>query len=177
MGCLHIDGTRVAFLWCVSDGAAWLTPPTASPVYRKCRGWWHLKMPYQENVMNRFTTTQTAVLSALLFSVLAATAQAQSLRVRCETRADRSTASVDGMDVPTGAYTAVLMSGSGRVVSSTENTVANEVEIDFSSQRRDIRKGATAIPANFIVGGAVTAELHDAAGATVLTGKANCRVR
>ena len=111
--------------------------------------------------------------------VLALPAQAATVRVKCEVRADRSVASVDGAGLAAGAaYTAVLSSGSQSATSAAQAAKATgEAEFDFSSRRRDIAAGATAIAADFIVGNQVTGRLVDAQGNTVASASRSCRVR
>ena len=61
------------------------------------------------------------------------TADAASVRVRCEKRADRSKISVDGNDLAAGSYTATATSGASSVTAAAKNAVGDEVEFDFDS--------------------------------------------
>lgn len=116
-------------------------------------------------------------LAAALLLALAATATAQSLRVRCDTFPNRSRASVDGSELVVGAaYTAVLVSGSNRKESPAQDaTAAGEAQFDFDSNPADIRGGATPIKQHFIVGNQVTGRLKDAAGNVVASQTRTCR--
>jgi hypothetical protein len=116
-----------------------------------------------------------AALTAL--TCAAVDASAVELRVRCETRSDRSKASVDGNDLASGNYSAVLQSGTNSAQSQPKHTIGDEVEFDFDSNKRDIRQGATPIAKNFIVGGVATGKLLDASGAVVASKTVNCRRR
>jgi hypothetical protein len=116
-----------------------------------------------------------AILATAALSTLSLTVAAQSLDVKCEVRSNRSKASVDGKNLASGQYSAVLTSGGNTAQSPLESTRGDEVEFDFDSNRRDIRQGATAIPSNFIVDRTVTGQLLDAAGNVVATDTANCR--
>lgn len=119
----------------------------------------------------------TALLGLAFASLTVATAAQAELRVKCEVRSDRSTASVDGKSVAAGNYYAVLTSGSNSATSTAQPAIQREVEIDFSSRPRDINKGATPLAANFIVGGQATGALYTEAGALVATKTVACRVR
>lgn len=116
--------------------------------------------------------TLLATLSAL--SLFAVDASA-SLRVRCEVRSDRSRASVDGNDLPSGVYSAVLESGPNRAQSEPKHTIGDEVEFDFDSNRRDVRQGATKIARNFIVDRMATGTLLDENGNVVASKTVECR--
>lgn len=119
------------------------------------------------------TFTKTLVIAAL--STLSMSVMAQSLVVKCETRSNRSKASVDGNNLASGMYSAVLVSGSNTAQSVAAPTVGDEVGFDFDSNPNDIRKGATPIASNFIVGNSVTGKLLDASGNVVIQRTANCR--
>lgn len=104
-------------------------------------------------------------------------AQAQSVRVKCDVRTDRSAvASVDGRNLPAGDYTAVLTSGANTATTEAQAAVAGEAQFDFSSKPRDIAAGATAISRTFIQGGMVTGMLYNAAGQLVASADRACRV-
>ncbi|MGM9487148.1 hypothetical protein [Ideonella sp. YS5] len=120
------------------------------------------------------TLTLLATLSAL--SVFAVDASA-ALRVTCEVRSDRSRASVDGSNLASGNYSAVLVSGANSAQSLPKHTVGDEVEFDFDSNRRDVRQGATEIAKNFIVNGQATGKLLNANGNVVASKTVNCRQR
>lgn len=112
-----------------------------------------------------------AVLSAVTLDASA------GLRVTCETRSDRSRASVDGRNLAAGLYSTRLISGPNTAASPQEAAVGGEVEFDYDSNRRDIRQGATPIAKNFIVGNTATGELLDANGQLLATKTVNCRAR
>ncbi|MBT9595204.1 MAG: hypothetical protein IV094_04320 [Vitreoscilla sp.] len=126
--------------------------------------------------MNMTKSFATAV-ALVALSTLSVSAMAASVRVKCETRSDRSKASVDGSNLSSGMYTAVLTSGANSATSPAAQTVGDEVEFDFDSNRRDIRQGATPIAKNFIVGNSVTGSIVDAGGNVVATKTASCRAR
>jgi hypothetical protein len=100
-------------------------------------------------------------------------------RVTCETRSDRSRASVDGNDLPSGTYTARLTSGANVATSAPAPTVGDEVEFDFDSEPDDIAAGATAIAADFIQGDppSVTGEILDGGGAVIASATVLCEQR
>lgn len=112
------------------------------------------------------------VLSTVSFSIAA-----QEARVKCETRSNRSKISVDGKNLASGQYSAVALSGTNRAQSPMAATVGDEVGFDFDSNARNIRQGATAIPANFIQGGTATGQILNAAGQVVAQETARCRRR
>ena len=118
--------------------------------------------------------TLLATLSALsLFAVDASAA----LRVRCEVRSDRSKASVDGSSLPAGNYSAQLTSGSNSAQTGLKPTIDGQVEFDFDSNKRDVRRGATEIAKNFIVNGQATGTLLDEGGHVVASKTVDCRKR
>jgi hypothetical protein len=55
--------------------------------------------------------------------------------------------------------------------------VLGEVEFDFDSDRADILAGATAISANFIQNGAVTAEVRNSGNVVIGTVTTACSTR
>ncbi len=116
-----------------------------------------------------------AAFSAL--SMVAFDAAAVTIRVKCETRSDRSRGSVDGQNLAAGNYSAVFASGANSAQSPLEHTVGDEVEFDFDSNKRDIRQGATPIAKNFIVGGTATGSILNSSGKVVATQTVNCRNR
>ena len=126
----------------------------------------------------------TALISIVIAGAMAASAvDAASLRVKCEVRDNRSKASVDGRNLGPGDYRAVISNGSATVrAAGTMNVAgqADEAEFDFDSNRNDIADGATEIPAGFITGGMVSADLLLDDGITetvVASGMAVCRDR
>src|SRR5437773_4064450 len=83
------------------------------------------------------------------------TADAASVRVRCEKRADRSKISVDGNDLVAaqGPFTATATSGTNPVNSATAGpkaAIGDEAEFDFDSNANDVAAGATLISPSFI---------------------------
>jgi len=127
--------------------------------------------------LNRSLNRSLVLLGALSALMLTAFDASASLRVRCETRSDRSRASVDGSNLASGNYSAVLISGTNRAQSPLEHTVGDEVEFDFDSNRRDIRQGATPISKDFIVGGQATGKLLNEGGAVIASKTVACRNR
>src|SRR5215475_5218527 len=98
-------------------------------------------------------TAVTAVVAMLLGAFV--TADAASVRVRCETRGDRSKISVDGNDLAPGSYTATLKSpasAASGVTAPAKTAVGDEVEFDFDSNANDVAAGATQISQSFIQG-------------------------
>ena len=73
----------------------------------------------------------------------------------CEKRSNRSRASVNGNNLKTGSYRAVLKSGDSTARSPFAQTIGDEVEFDFDSNQNDIAEGATPISPSFIVDGRV----------------------
>jgi hypothetical protein len=131
--------------------------------------------PEPEKAMSQILSRSLTLLATLTaLSVFAVDASA-GVRVRCEVRSDRSRASVDGRNLPSGNYSALLTSGSNSAQSPLEHTVGDEVEFDFDSNRRDVRQGATEISKNFIVNGQATGTLLDEAGNVVASKTVDCR--
>jgi len=119
--------------------------------------------------------TVSAVTVLALASIAA---RAADVEVRCEKRGNRSRASVDGNNLTTGSYRAVLKSGDRTARTPFAQAIGDEVEFDFDSRAGDIAAGAAAIPANFIVDGRVQGYLVNASGARVTpVVTAICRVR
>ena len=117
-------------------------------------------------------------LVALSVACAAFAAQAGEVRVTCEKRASRSKASVDGSDLASGQYRAVLKSGTHAARSGWQPADGDEAEFDFDSRPADIAEGGTAIAADFIVDGRVKGYLVDSSGVRatpVVT--ASCRIR
>jgi hypothetical protein len=100
-------------------------------------------------------------------------------RVRCEQRADRSRASVDGNDLPSGTYSARLTSGANVAVSGAAPTIGDEVEFDFDSEPDDVAAGATSIAVDFLQGDPphATGEILDGAQNVVASGTVICERR
>jgi len=118
-----------------------------------------------------------ALMTLCALGLGAADAGAVTLKVKCESRADRSTASVDGKGLAAGSYSAIVTSGANTAQSPQDIAVAGEAQFDFSSNPKDIHKGATPIAVDFITGGKVTGTLLDANGAVLAEKTATCRVR
>ena len=114
---------------------------------------------------------------ALLLGIFV-TAEAASVRVRCETRANRSKISVDGNDLAAGSYKATATSASGANLATAGPTpaVGDEVEFDFDSNANDVAAGATRISPSFIQGN-VTGSILDATGKSVASSTVGCRVK
>lgn len=127
--------------------------------------------------MYKQTLFSALVAGAMFITTLPSDAEAASIRVKCETRANRSKISVDGKDLVPGQYRCQARSGSNQKSTALKSSVGAEVECDFDSARADIAAGATAIPVNFIQGGQVTGKLLDAAGFTVASDTVSCRAR
>jgi hypothetical protein len=102
-------------------------------------------------------TIKTLLAGAALacLSLAAFGASAADVEVRCEKRSNRSKASVDGSNLRSGQYRAVLRSGTKAKRSPYDQTIGDEIQFDFDSRPADIAEGATAIPADFIVDGRV----------------------
>jgi hypothetical protein len=126
--------------------------------------------------MSKTFTRTLALLGALsTLSLAAFDASAVELRVKCETRSDRSRGSVDGRNLAAGNYSAVFSSGGNSAQSPLEHSVGDEVEFDFDSNKRDIRQGATPIAKNFIVNDQATGALYNQAGHLVASKTVICR--
>ena len=102
-------------------------------------------------------TIKTLLAGAALacLSLAAFGASAADVEVRCEKRSNRSKASVDGSNLRSGQYRAVLRSGTKAKRPPYDQTIGDEIQFDFDSRPADIAEGATAIPADFIVDGRV----------------------
>jgi len=117
-----------------------------------------------------------AVVAAL--GLVSVAANAADVEVRCEKRSARSKASVDGSNLRSGQYRAVLKSGTHTARSAFDQTIGDEVEFDFDSNPNDIAEGATQIAANFIVDGRVRGYLVNDSGQRVTPiVTAICRIR
>jgi hypothetical protein len=99
--------------------------------------------------------------------------------VTCERRADRSRASVNGNNLPSGSYRARLTSGGNVVTAPAAPTVGDEVEFDFDSAPDDIAAGATAIDPGFLQGTPpqATGEILNAADQVVASATVVCDQR
>lgn len=100
-----------------------------------------------------------AFLAAEIVAVDAANAD---LRVRCERRGNkRSRISVDGKNVSVGNYQVKVASGTNSVdpVLTSVPVGLDEFEVDFDSNRADIRAGATGIGKVFIQNGTVSVDV------------------
>jgi hypothetical protein len=102
-----------------------------------------------------------------------------TVRVRCEVRSDRSRISVDGNDLATGTYQAMVTSGANAATAPASQTVGDEVEFDFDSDAGDIAAGATAIAADFIQGSPpqVTGAILTLGGSVVVEATVDCTVQ
>ena len=79
-----------------------------------------------------------------------------------------------------GRFRARVRTAGGSVTSGARRAVGAEVEFDFDSDRGNIARGATRIPARFIVarsGPDVIGELLNAQGRVVARQGAECRFR
>ena len=91
--------------------------------------------------MSKTLTRTLALLGTLVaLSTAALDASAATIRVKCETRTGRSSASIDGAALAAGTYSAVLTSGTHTARSLVANSVAGEVGFDFDSNPKDIRQ-------------------------------------
>ncbi len=106
------------------------------------------------------------------------TADAASIKVRCEQRAGRSKISVDGAGLAAGNYKARIISGANQTTTTApQASERGQVEFDFDSDRGDIAAGATAISPTFIQGGVVTGKILDANNFTVISDTVKCQAR
>lgn len=131
---------------------------------------------------NGFANTKV-LLAGLVLALLATSglANAQSARVKCEVRDDRSKISVDGRDLaPAGGdFKAAVESGANLQMSGVETAIGDEAEFDFDSDADDVADGATQIGADFIQGtpALVTGTIRTANGAFVAAATVQCRDR
>ncbi len=124
-----------------------------------------------------FNRKTLITLSVLATSMVAMAAEAATIRVQCEVRANRAKISVDGQGLAPGAYSATVMSGTRTASSPYALAIGDEAEFDFDSDPADIAAGATAIGANFVTGGVVTGKIVNSRGATVVADAVACRVK
>jgi hypothetical protein len=105
-------------------------------------------------------------------------AAAADVEVRCEKRAARSSASVDGSNLASGQYRAVLKSGTKIARSPFAETIGDEAQFDFDNKNTEVAEGATSIPIDFIVDGRVRGYLVNTEGVRVTpVVTAICRIR
>lgn len=126
--------------------------------------------------MVKTSTALAAILTIFTTSLLAVDANAASIRVECEKRANRSKVSVDGNNLIAGNYKARITSGSNTKTSPSKGSTGDEVEFDFDSDPADIAAGATRIKSSFIQG-QVTAKLINENGFTVASDTVSCRTK
>ncbi len=126
--------------------------------------------------MIKTSTALATVLAVFTTSLPATEANAASIRVECEKRANRSKVSVDGNNMIAGNYTAKIISGSNTKKSAPKATTGDEVEFDFDSDAGDVAAGATRISRNFIQG-TVTGQLINENGFTVAQSTRTCSTR
>jgi len=110
-------------------------------------------------------TLAVLLAAALIVPSLTVDAQAETFRVKCEARDDRSRVSVDGKDLVEGEYKATITSSTvGETNTATDDRVQvvvgeiDEVEFDFDSDPDNIAQGASPIRGEFIIG-PVSAEI------------------
>lgn len=120
------------------------------------------------------STALAAVLAVFVTSLPATDANAADIRVKCETKANRSKVSVDGSNLVAGNYIAKIISGSHTKKSGPKSTVGDEVEFDFDSDPANVAAGATRISRTFIQG-QVTGQLINEQGFTVAQATRACR--
>lgn len=126
------------------------------------------------------TTSRPLTARSLLLATLACTAfgaQAATIRVQCEQRADRAKASVDAKNLVPGVYSTVIVSGGNMAAAPAQRSVGDELQTDYDSSAADIRAGAVAITPTFVVGAMLTGKVLDASGNTVIADTVSCRVR
>jgi hypothetical protein len=108
-----------------------------------------------------------AAATAATLMLAALSAGAADVEVRCEKRSARSSASVDGSNLASGEYRAVLKSGTKIARSPFAETIGDEAQFDFDSKNTEVAEGATSIPLDFIVDGRVRGYLVNMSGARV----------
>jgi hypothetical protein len=119
-----------------------------------------------------------AAATAATLMLAALSAGAADVEVRCEKRSARSSASVDGSNLASGEYRAVLKSGTKIARSPFAETIGDEAQFDFDSKNTEVAEGATSIPLDFIVDGRVRGYLVNTSGARVTpVVTAICRIR
>jgi hypothetical protein len=115
------------------------------------------------------TLATSTALAVLCLSTVAV--QAQTVRVRCESSADRSKASVDGNNLAPGKYRAQLNSGNHQSRSKLKKADGDEAEFDFDS---NTEAGATKISRGFIVDDQATGSILDVDGNVVASKTVAC---
>jgi len=120
------------------------------------------------------STAVTAGVALLLGMFV--TADAATVRVRCETRGDRSKISVDGNNLAAGSYTARATSGGVSAMSGVQPAVGDEAEFDFDSDNNQAA-GTTRIGASFIKSNTVLGEILDAGGSPIASSTVGCRAK
>lgn len=121
------------------------------------------------------TSTALATVLAVFVTTLP-DANAADIRVKCETRANRSSVSVDGNNLVPGNYVAKIISGSHTKKSGLKATTGDEIGFDFDSDPADVAAGATRISRTFIQG-QVTGQLINEQGFTVAQATRTCRTK
>ena len=122
------------------------------------------------------TLVAASAMAGLALTAFAA--GAADVEVRCEKRAARSSASVDGSNLVSGQYRAVLKSGTKIARSPFAETIGDEAQFDFDSKNTEVAEGATSIPVDFIVDGRVRGYLVNTEGQRVTpVVTAVCRIR
>jgi hypothetical protein len=124
-----------------------------------------------------FIKQATTACAFATLAMIGLDAAAATVRVSCEVRPGRAKISVDGKSLAAGSYSTVVVSGASMATSAPAPAVGGEVETDYDSNPADIRAGAVAIPATFVVGGSVTGKVVDASGNTVIADTVSCRVK
>lgn len=123
------------------------------------------------------TSTALAAVLAICSTALPVTdANAASIRVECEKRANRSKISVDGNNLIQGNYKAVVKSGSNTKTTALKASTGDEIEFDFDSDPADVEAGATLIKRTFIQGN-VTGKLLNDKGFVVISDTVSCRTK
>mgnify|MGYP006988476728 CR=1 FL=1 len=123
------------------------------------------------------TSTALAAVLAICSTALPVTdANAASIRVECEKRANRSKISVDGNNLIQGNYKAVVKSGSNTKTTALKASTGDEIEFDFDSDPADVEAGATHIKRTFIQGN-VTGKLLNDKGFVVISDTVSCRTK
>ncbi|MBP6057677.1 MAG: hypothetical protein KA524_04535 [Nitrosomonas sp.] len=121
------------------------------------------------------TSTALATVLAVFVTTLP-DVNAADIRVKCETRANRSSVSVDGNNLVPGNYVAKIISGSHTKKSGLKATTGDEIGFDFDSDPANIAAGAIRISRTFIQG-QVTGQLINEQGFTVAQATRTCRTK
>ncbi len=131
----------------------------------------------ERDIIMTIVKSLPSLLAAAALCAISAGVAAQTIDIKCETRSNRSKASVDGKNLAQGNYSAVLTSGANQAQSPYQASVGDEAEFDFDSNRGDIAEGATPIAPNFIKRNRVKGAILDVNGNVVVRGSAICRDR